>query len=146
MTELEDLLGGLPHAAETTTITGFAVGRSDGYVHLAVRTGIIGVPLDEITGLRRVESPGTTSELVEVDVKDPAMITQIRRVRPFPRVDSGAEGVLSADSSHTSYTIPIHSETATLTGDPLQHDMTDDGVHGSEGDDSLIAKADEIWF
>ncbi|GAB3755590.1 hypothetical protein [Microlunatus parietis] len=144
MTELDDLLSRLPQPQETITITGFAVGKSDGYVHLAVRTGIIGVPLDEITDLRRVDAPGTTSEVVEVDVKDPAMITQLRRVQLFPR---GGEGVsLAADSGHTTWTIPIHSETATLTGDPLERDMTDDGIHGSEGDDSHIVEAEEIWF
>ena len=85
MTELDDLLGRLQQAPETITITGFAVGKSDGYVHLAVRTGIIGVPVEEITDLRRVEAPGASSEVVEVDVKDPAMITQLRRVQVFPR-------------------------------------------------------------
>lgn len=143
MTELDDILGRLQQAPETITITGFAVGKSDGYVHLAVRTGIIGVPVEEITDLRRVEAPGASSEVVEVDVKDPAMITQLRRVQVFPR--GGGES-LAFDSSHTTWTIPIHSETATLTGDPLEHDMTDDGIHGSEGDDSHVVEAEEIWF
>lgn len=146
MSELDDLLGRLPQASKTTTITGFAVGKGDDQLHLAVRSGVVGVPLDQIYEVRRLESPGSTTELVEIDVMDPATIVQIRKVRLFPRGFGGGAGFEAADSGHHTWTIPIHSETATITGDTSRHDMTDDGTHGDEADDSGFAMAEEIWL
>jgi len=82
VTELDDLLARLETApARGVTYVGQAVGKDDEHLHLAVREGVIAIPIAGIAGVRPF--PFTpVPDVVCVDVPDTSEVTQIRRVTP----------------------------------------------------------------
>jgi hypothetical protein len=82
VTELNDLLARLETApARGVTYVGQAVGKDDEHLHLAVREGVIAIPIAAIAGVRPF--PFTpVPDVVCVDVPDTSEVTQVRRVSP----------------------------------------------------------------
>jgi hypothetical protein len=144
MSELDDLLGNLSEVSAKTTVRGVAVGKSADRLHVAVRTGVIAIPIAEIADLRRVETLTSGSEVVEVDVERPEMIVQVFKVRPFPPGERSDPTLYYSAAGSTTYSIDLSTETSTLSGGVL--DQTDDGSSGSEADDSGMAVLESASF
>ena len=144
MSELYDVLGNLSEVSAKTTVRGVAVGKSADRLHVAVRTGVIAIPIAEIADLRRVETLTSGSEVVEVDVERPEMIVQVFKVRPFPPGERSDPTLYYSAAGSTTYSIDLSTETSTLSGGVL--DQTDDGSSGSEADDSGMAVLESASF
>jgi len=144
MSELDDVLGNLSEVSAKTTVRGVAVGKSADRLHVAVRTGVIAIPIAEIADLRRVETLTSGSEVVEVDVEHPEMIVQVFKVRPFPPGERSDPTLYYSAAGSTTYSIDLSTETSTLSGGVL--DQTDDGSSGSEADDSGMAVLESASF
>ena len=144
MSELDDLLGNLSEVSAKTTVRGVAVGKSADRLHVAVRTGVIAIPIAEIADLRRVETLTSGSEVVEVDVERPEMIVHVFKVRPFPPGERSDPTLYYSAAGSTTYSIDLSTETSTLSGGVL--DQTDDGSSGSEADDSGMAVLESASF
>ena len=144
MSELDDVLGNLSEVSAKTTVRGVAVGKSADRLHVAVRTGVIAIPIAEIADLRRVETLTSGSEVVEVDVERPEMIVQAFKVRPFPPGERSDPTLYYSAAGSTTYSIDLSTETSTLSGGVL--DQTDDGSSGSEADDSGMAVLESASF
>ncbi|GAA1974504.1 hypothetical protein [Microbacterium pumilum] len=143
MSELDDLLGNLSEVSTKTTVRGVAVGKSGDRLHVAVRTGVIAIPIAEIADLRRVETLTSGSEVVEVDMERPETIVQVFKVRPFLAGERNDPSLLYASASNTTST-DLSTVTSTLSGGVL--DQTDDGSTGSELDDSGTAVLESASF
>jgi hypothetical protein len=144
MSELDDVLGNLSEVSAKTTVRGVAVGKSAERLHVAVRTGVIAIPIAEIADLRRVETLTSGSLVVEVDVERPEMIVQVFKVRPFPPGERSDPTLYYSAAGSTTYSIDLSTETSTLSGGVL--DQTDDGSSGSEADDSGMAVLESASF
>jgi hypothetical protein len=142
MSELDDVLRNLSDGSARSTVRGIAVGKSGDRLHIAVRTGIIAIPIPEIADLRRVETLHSGSEVVEVDVDRPETIVQVFKVRPFLPGEP-IDAVLYSGGV-TTYSTDLSTETSTLSGGVL--DQTDDGSSGSEADDSGTAVFETASF
>jgi len=144
MSELDDVLGNLSEVSAKTTVRGVAVGKSADRLHVAVRTGVIAIPIAEIADLRRVETLPSGSEVVEVDVERPERIVQVFKARPFPPGERSDPTLYYSAAGSTTYSIDLSTETSTLSGGVL--DQTDDGSSGSEADDSGMAVLESASF
>jgi hypothetical protein len=114
-----------------------AVGKTDDSLRVAVRTGVIAIPLSEIVDLRRGETLSSGSQAVEVDVAHPEKIVQVLKVRPIAPGERIDPAVYSSPAGF-SLTGERTTETATLTGRPLAQDQTDDGPGSPIVDDSAV--------
>ena len=98
MSELDDLLARLEAApARGVTYVGQAIGKDDEHIHLAVREGVIAVPIAAITAVRPFAFT-PAPDVVSVDVVDTSGVKQLRRVDPLPREALGgaADEILAA--------------------------------------------------
>ena len=135
MSELDELLKRLSDVSTKTTVMGLAIGKTADQLHLAVRNGVIAIPLAEISDVRRLESLSSDSEVVEVDVEHPETIVQIRKVRPlFPGIRGNPAHGYAFEAAANTLTIDLSTKTLTATGGGW--DQTDDGSSGGEPDDS----------
>jgi hypothetical protein len=137
MSELDDLLGRLDESPrQPVSYRGRAIGKDKKSIHLAVPTGVIAIPLADITEVRGIEQAGVSADVVQVDVSDPARVVQIRRVAPWrsSALPKGSETVLLASDNASNYTwTAFHQETVTITaGAPDATDDGDDGFHADE--------------
>jgi hypothetical protein len=152
MTGLDELLGRLDEMPRrTASYRGRAIGKDSNNLHLAVPTGVIAIPLAAITEIRELKQAGMLSDVVRVEVSDPAGVVQLQRVSPFrPDVqpnDTGtnAAGKTPSADDASSYTWTAHHvETVTVTGGDL--DATDDGDDGFHPDEDVVQAPEPIWL
>ncbi len=102
MSELDDLLARLEAApARAVTYVGQAVGKDEDHLHLAVRQGVIAIPLAAIAGVRPFAfSPAP--DVFNVDVTDTSGVTQIRRVTPLAGEVAAEAGDVSLAADRSS--------------------------------------------
>lgn len=123
MSKLDELLSRLPYPdkAQSLNYEGRAVSRDKDSLHLAVSSGVIAIPLADITEVNGLS--GQSSDIVSVDVKSADRIRQLRHVTPMFRRGGfgGAFGGLNfgSDTPTAGYV-----DSSTVTGG--RADATDD--------------------
>jgi hypothetical protein len=132
VSELDDLLARLEAVpVRGVTYVGQAVGKDDEHLHLAVREGVIAIPIAAIAEVRTY--PFTpVPNVVALDVPDTSGVTQIRRVTPVPGESSDevpGNALLSAEERFAG----LHS-TRTPASEPTATAVVEDGF-GLLGDD-----------
>lgn len=141
MTELDDLLARLEAApARGVTYVGQAVGKDDEHLHLAVREGVIAIPLAVISGVRPF--PLTpVPEVVSVDVSDTSGVKQIRAVTPVTQAVAGKSGdaLLSAEDRFAG----LHG-TRTPASEATATALTDEGFALLGDDFDPFARIDDV--
>jgi hypothetical protein len=148
MSDLDEVLARLSDASAKTTVRGLAVGKTKDQLHLAVRSGVIAIPIAEISDIRHLDFLASGTELVEADVDHPETITTIRRVRPLTTEEkiNGASFDYTYGVATFTLTGVEGTETGTITGGPSSPDATDDGPDSPVPDDSLVVEAENAWF
>lgn len=142
MTELDDLLARLDRApSRGVTYVGQAVGRDDDHLHLAVREGVIAVPIAAITGVRTY--PFTpVPDVVSVEVPDTSGVTQIRRVSPLPR-EGGEEAGNALFTVRERFDAGLHG-TRTPASEPTATAFTDEGLSLLGDDFDPFSRIDDV--
>ncbi len=141
MTELEDLLARLDRApSHGVTYVGQAVGRDEDHLHLAVREGVIAIPIAAITDVRTY--PFTpVPDVVSVDVPDTSGVSQIRRVSPLP--SEGAEEAGNALLTVRERFAGLHG-TRTPASEPTATAFTDEGLSLLGDDFDPFSRIDDV--
>jgi hypothetical protein len=116
VSELENLpsrLASIESAPQFLTYDGRAVGRDKSHLHLAITSGVIAIPLDEIEEVTPLSDQ--PSDIVSVSVKSADNIKYIRYVSPMiPGGGFGGDDVLrQASASYSMTTGWIDSRTVT---------------------------------
>lgn len=141
MTELEDLLARLETVSTRgVTYVGQAVGKDDEHLHLAVREGVIAIPLAAISGVRSF--PFTpVPDVVSLDVSDTSGVTQIRTVTPVTQPIPGKTGdaLLSVEDRFAG----IHG-TRTPASEATATALTDEGFALLGDDFDPFARIDDV--
>jgi hypothetical protein len=132
MTELEKLLSRLASAAQSQQLIyeGKAVSRDKDNLHLAISSGVIAVPLDDIAEVKALS--GQSNDIVSVSVKSADRIKQIRHASPMFR--RGGGGGVFGNSSDT-FSKGQYSDSATASG----------GMADSTDDTLWLEVADDVW-
>jgi hypothetical protein len=90
--EFADLMDRLPEKADdevaTIVIEGRALSKSSSSLHLALRTGLVAIPLGSIT--RAMALPGT-KEMVRLVVRNPGEIRHLLRTETAPVAQTAGE-------------------------------------------------------
>lgn len=146
MSDLDDLLSRLDEAPlQPVSYRGRAIGKDKNSLHLAVPTGVIAIPVADITEVRGIGQTGVPSDVIQVDVSDPARVVQVRRVSPLRSgiLPEKSGRMLASDASAYTWTAH-HVETVTITaGAP---DATDDGDDGFVADEDVIQPPEPIFL
>jgi len=136
MAKLDELLSRLPSFGDSRSLIheGKAVSRDKNSLHLAVSSGVIAIPLADITEVNGLS--GQSSDIVSVTVKSPDGIRQIRHVAGTFRGGGfggafGGGGIFG-NSAHTPSN-GHYVDSATASGG--RADATDDTVWVEESDD-----------
>jgi hypothetical protein len=132
VSELDDLLARLEAVpARGVTYVGQAVGKDDEHLHLAVREGVIAIPIAAIAEVRTYAFTPVPN-VVSLDVPDTSGVTQIRRVTSVPAEssdDTSGNALLSVEERFAG----LHG-TRTPASEPTATAVVEDGF-GLLGDD-----------
>jgi len=133
---VQGLLAGLEQKQDDqvglSTLTGRAVSRSDSNIHLAVRGGIVAIPIANIDAV--VSLSKSQPDAVRIAVRDPAVIKPLLKVMPVGGSGGGASGgggtveeARNGERVPTDRTYKVYQGVATCT-------YTDtDTISGGEG-------------
>ncbi len=138
MSKLDDLLSRLPAAEESPQsliYEGKAVSRDGDTLHLAISSGVIGIPLADVREVRGL--PGHSDDIVSVSVTSADRIKQIRLAGSmFQR--GGLGGIFGGGGvfgNSSSYSNGRYVDSATASQG--RADATDDVF--------WVEEADDVW-
>jgi hypothetical protein len=129
MSELDDLLARLAEApSHGVTYVGLAVGKDGESLHVAVRDGVVAIPVSAITEVRPLRFAGGPDNIVRVDVSDTAGVRQIMKVTPVPHTDRATfiAGREALDYHHVTYTPDITGTATAVTMEDFYASAADD--------------------
>jgi hypothetical protein len=142
VSELDDLLARLDAASPRgVTYVGQAVGKDDEHLHLAVREGVIAIPIAAIAGVRPYPLTPVPN-VVSVEVPDTSGVTQIRRVSPGPEESSDAaagEALFTVEERFAG----LHG-TRTPASEPTATAVIDEGVALLGDDFDPFSRIDDV--
>jgi hypothetical protein len=116
-----------------TTLQGRALSRSEDKLHLAVRTGILAIPLSSIE--RVIPVPAARPDIVRLVVKNPTDVRTLyqARARAQPTARQGIRGAYIGTSLGPGVSTCAYYDTPTITGD--EPDQCDDEDSDCQDDD-----------
>jgi hypothetical protein len=135
MSDLEELLSRLPSIEDSQLLTyeGKAVSRDKAHLHLAVASGVVAIPLSDITEVKPLADH--SSNIVSVNVKSTDGIKQIRQVSGLRGGGLGGFGGGGFGYQPSTYSNGHYEDSATVSGG--QADATDDTHWILENDDPI---------
>jgi hypothetical protein len=116
-----------------TTLQGRALSRSEDNLHLAVRTGVLAIPLSNIE--RVIPVPASRPDIVRVVVKDPTAVRILYQAPPRTRLSArqGVRGEEIGTVFGPGVSTCTYYDTPTVTGD--EADQCDDEDSECQDDD-----------
>ena len=135
MSDLEELLSRLPSVEDSQLLTyeGKAVSRDKAHLHLAVASGVVAIPLSDITEVKPLSDH--PSNIVSVNVKSTDGIKHLRQVSGLRGRGLGGFGGGGFDYQPSTYSNGHYEDSATASGG--RADQTDDTNWILENDDPI---------